>query len=96
MSDVLYNLLYSLGIHADVQVQEKTEFPIAYNSIVEGISDLRRALGLNTQEHNGMIRDYLESWGRQEGEKVMLEDDTVYVRVSWTTKGRLSLPCRQA
>jgi ubiquinone/menaquinone biosynthesis C-methylase UbiE len=94
MSDVLYNLLYSLGIYADVQVQEKTEFPIAYNSIAEGISDLRRALGLNTQEHNGMIRDYLESRGRQEGEKVMLEDDTVYVRVSWTTKGRLSSPCR--
>ena len=83
MSDVLYNLLYSLGIYADVQVLQGTAFPREYERIEEGISELRRALRLNTQEHDGAIGDYLESRGRREGERVVLEDDTVHVMISW-------------
>jgi SAM-dependent methyltransferase len=85
MSDVLYNLLYSLGIYADVQVLQGTAFPRIYESMDEGISELQRALGLNTQEHDGMIRKYLERRGRRDGERVMLVDDTVYVKISWRT-----------
>jgi SAM-dependent methyltransferase len=76
MSDVLYNLLYSLGIYADVQVLQGTAFPRIYESLEEGISELRRALGLNTQEHDRAIREYLERRGRREEVRVILEDDT--------------------
>jgi hypothetical protein len=86
MSDVLYNLLYSLGIYADVQVPQGTAFPREYESLEEGVSELRRALGLNTQEHDDTIGYYLERRGRREGERVMLEDDTVYVRISWRVR----------
>lgn len=85
MSDVLYNLLYSLGIYADVQVLQGTAFPRTYESMEEGISELRRALGLSTQEHDGAIGEYLESRGRRDGERVVLEDDTVHVKMSWRT-----------
>ena len=83
MSDVLYNLLYSLGIYADVHVLEGTKFPRIYESMDEGISELRRALGLNTQEHDGVIREYLERRGRRDGGRVILEDDTAHMRISW-------------
>jgi ubiquinone/menaquinone biosynthesis C-methylase UbiE len=86
MSDVLYNLLYSLGIYADVQVLQGTAFPREYESLEEGISELQRALGLSDQEHDGAIREYLERRGWREGERVMLEDDTVYVRISWRVR----------
>lgn len=76
MSDVLYNLLYSLGIYADVQVLQRTVFPREYESIEEVISVLQRAQGLNTQEHDGAIRDYLERRGRREEVRVIMEDDT--------------------
>jgi ubiquinone/menaquinone biosynthesis C-methylase UbiE len=85
MSDVLYNLLYSMGIYADVQVLQGTAFPRIYESMEEGISELRRALGLNTQEHDGMIRKYLERRGRRDGLRVIVEDDTVHVKMSWRT-----------
>jgi len=65
MSDVLFNLLYSLGIYADVQMLDETEFPRNYESLDEGISELRRALGLKTQEHDRVIRDYLVETGAQ-------------------------------
>jgi hypothetical protein len=92
MSDVLYNLLYSLGIYADVQVLQGTAFPREYESREEGISELRRALGLNTQEHDGAIREYLERRGRLEGLRVILEDDTVYVKISWRRDRSMSSP----
>ena len=92
MSDVLYNLLYSLGIYADVQVLQGTAFPREYESLEEGISELRRALGLNTQEHDGAIREYLERRGRLEGLRVILEDDTVYVKISWRRDRSMSSP----
>ena len=85
MSDVLYNLLYSMRIYADVQVLQGTAFPRIYESMEEGISELRRALGLNTQEHDGMIRKYLERRGRRDGLRVIVEDDTVHVKMSWRT-----------
>jgi len=85
MSDVLYNLLYSLGIYADVHVLQGTAFPREYERIEEGISELRRALGLKNQEHDGMIRKYLVRRGRRDGERVLLEDDTVHVKMSWRT-----------
>lgn len=83
MSDVLYNLLYTLGIYADVQVLDGTKFPRIYESMDEGISELRRALGLNTQEHDGVIGEYLERRGRRDGGRVILEDDTAHMRISW-------------
>jgi len=86
MSNVLYNLLYSLGIYADVQVLEGMAFPREYESMDEGISELRRALGLSTQEHDGTIRAYLESRRRHAGGRMVLEDDTVYVRILWRKK----------
>jgi len=53
MSDVLYNLLYSMGIYADVQVLQGTAFPREYESLEEGISELQRAPGA---EHAGARR----------------------------------------
>ena len=56
MCDVLYNLLYSQGIYVDVQVLQGAAFPRAYESVVEGISNLRGALGLrSTTERSGII-----------------------------------------
>jgi ubiquinone/menaquinone biosynthesis C-methylase UbiE len=92
MSDVLYNLLYSMGIYADVQVLQGTAFPRIYESMEEGISELRRALGLNTQDHDGAIMAYLERRGRRDGERVILEDDTVYVKMSWRTDRSMLSP----
>jgi ubiquinone/menaquinone biosynthesis C-methylase UbiE len=92
MSDVLYNLLYSLGIYADVQVLQGTAFPRIYESMEEGISELRRALGLSTQEHDRAIGDYLERRGRREGLRVILEDDTVYVTISCRTDRSMLSP----
>lgn len=62
---------------------QRTAFPREYESIEEVISGLQRALGLKTQEHDGAIGDYLERRGRLEGLRVILEDDTVYVTISW-------------
>ena len=95
MSDVLYNLLYSMRIYADVQVLQGTAFPRIYESMDEGISELQRALGLSTQEHDDTIGYYLERRGRREGERVMLEDDTVYVKISWRTDRQTSLDFAQ-
>ena len=92
MSDVLYNLLYSMRIYADVQVLQGTAFPREYEGMEEGISELRRALGLKTQEYDGAIREYLERRGRRDGERVILEDDTVYVKISWRTDRSMSSP----
>jgi len=92
MSDLLYNLLYSLGIHADVQVLQGTAFPRIYESMDEGISELRRALGLKTQEHDDAIGYYLERRGRRDGERVIQEDDTVHAKISWRTDRSMSSP----
>lgn len=88
MCDVLYNLLYSLGIYPEVQVLEGTNFPRVYESMEDGITNIRESLGLCHQEHDGLIRDYLERRGKLEGDRVMLEDATTYVRISWRTEDR--------
>ena len=69
-----------------------TAFPRIYESLEEGISELRRALGLNTQEHDRAIREYLERRGRRDGELVILEDDTVHVMISWRTDRSMLSP----
>ena len=53
---------------------------------------LQRALGLNTQEHDRAIGDYLERRGRRDGEQVILEDDTVHVKMSWRTDRSMLSP----
>ena len=50
------------------------------------------ALGLKTQEHDGAIMAYLERRGRLDGERVILEDDTVHVKMSWRTDRSMSSP----
>jgi len=93
MCDVLYNLLYSLGIYPDIQVLGGTSFPKVYESMEDGISNIRESLGLSDREHDGVIREYLEGRVRQEGSKMMLEDDTTYVKISWKPKRH---SCRQS
>ncbi len=88
MCEVLYNLLYSLGIYPDVQVLEGTSFPKVYDSMEDGISNIRESLGLSNREQDDVIREYLEGRVRRDGPKVMLEDDTTYVRISWKTSNR--------
>ncbi len=53
-----------------------------------GDLELRRALGLKTQEHDRAIRDYLVETGHRDGERIKLEDDTVYMRISGGQIGR--------
>lgn len=74
---------------------QRTAFPREYESIEEVISGLQRALGLNTQEHDGAIGDYLERRGRRDGERVILEDDTVHVMISWRADRQTSLDFAQ-
>lgn len=86
MCDVIYNLLYSLGTYPEVKVLEETNFPRVYESMEDGISNIRESLGLCNQEHDGVIREYLEGRGRREGQRLLLEDATTYVRISWKTE----------
>jgi hypothetical protein len=76
------------GIYPEVQVLEGTNFPRVYESMEDGFSNIRESLGLCHQEHDGLIRDYLERRGKLEGDRVMLEDATTYVRISWRTEER--------
>lgn len=76
-----------------MQVLEGTYFPRVYESMEDGISNLREVLGLSySQEHDELIRDYLEFHGRREGTKVILEDDNVYVRISWKVNKQNTAP----
>ncbi|NMB86290.1 MAG: hypothetical protein GYA29_08640 [Methanothrix sp.] len=65
-----------------MQVLQGTAFLRIYESMVE-ISELRRAL--KAKEHDGAIREYLERRGRRDGGRVVLEDDTVHIMISWRT-----------
>ncbi|OPY48044.1 MAG: hypothetical protein A4E47_00060 [Methanosaeta sp. PtaU1.Bin028] len=65
MSDVLYNLLYSLGIYVSVQVLEGTNLPRIYESMEDGISNIRESLGLSDQEMTILSGCIWKAWGEE-------------------------------
>ncbi len=60
--------------------------------IYTDVQVLQRALGLSTQEHDDTIGYYLERRRRRDGEQVILEDDTVHVKISWRTDRSMLSP----
>ena len=86
--DIIYGLLHSLGLFSDVAVLESTSFPREYSSIDEAVSDIRNMLNLSCHDHDGLLRRYIENRFLRlgDGDTVVLDDDTNYVRLSWRPK----------
>jgi ubiquinone/menaquinone biosynthesis C-methylase UbiE len=84
--NVLYNLLYDLGLYPDMEVLEGTSFAREYCNYHEAFSYLKSTLNVSDERFDGLLRRYIdERWKRNNG-KLVMKDGTTYVRLSWKPK----------
>ncbi len=81
--DVLFNVLYSLGIYPDVELLSRGGLYERKTSLEEAIRDLRETLELEDGTHGEILEQYVkETYEFRDGEYVR-PDPTVKMRVSW-------------
>ena len=81
--NVLYNLLYDLGLYPDVEVLQGTSFPKEYSEYSQALSYLKSTLNLSDGDHEELLHRYIEDhWRRNDG-SLFMDDRTTYVKLSW-------------
>jgi hypothetical protein len=81
--DVIYNVLYQLGIYPDIEVLGQGRVREKGMSMEEALSDLRDLLMLSDRSHDRLLREYIEKEYKLSGDALFRPDCTVRVRLSW-------------
>ncbi|NPV62421.1 MAG: class I SAM-dependent methyltransferase [Methanotrichaceae archaeon] len=85
--NVIYNLLYDLGLYPDAEVLHGTSFSREYARYDQALSYLRSTLGVFDTTHDELLHNYIESHWRRDDGRLFMEDKTTYVKLSWRPKG---------
>jgi len=81
--NIIYNLLYDLGLYPDVEVLHGTSFPREYADYDSALFYLKSTLNIFDETHDEMLHKYIEDhWRRGDG-RLFMEDRTTYVKLSW-------------
>lgn len=81
--DLIYNILYQLGLYPEVRLLEGTAFPHFYPDAPAALSNLRGRLGLTDSRWDGLLEEYLRAHFRPEGAGWRFVDETRYVQLRW-------------
>lgn len=84
--DIIYNLLYDLGLYPDVEVLYGTSFPKEYADYDKALFYLKSTLCIFDEAHDEMLHEYIEDHWRREDGRLFNEDRTTYVKLSWRPK----------
>ena len=83
-ADVIYNLLNQMGIFPNVTV-----FPfhsvLSFGSMAEAMEEFVRRLGVTNPDQLPIVREFLESNIRQEGDRLILRHAATSVKFHWQT-----------
>jgi ubiquinone/menaquinone biosynthesis C-methylase UbiE len=81
-SDVLYNVLYQMGIYPNVST-----FPLVHNQRYSNLEEAMRTLApqaqAETEEQKEILREYLRGVMREEGGELALPGSSVRVKMWW-------------
>jgi SAM-dependent methyltransferase len=81
--NVIYNLLYEMGLYPDVEVLHETSFPREYPDYGKALFYLKSTLNLSDGDHDELLHEYIEDhWRRSDG-SLFMDDKTTYVKISW-------------
>ncbi|WP_135605658.1 class I SAM-dependent methyltransferase [Methanococcoides sp. NM1] len=80
--DVLYNVLYNMGIYPDMHV-----FPLEYtnrfSSIDEAVDEFRSRYEIDTQQQETILHDYLQGLLEKEDELLVNRGFSTRVKIFW-------------
>lgn len=80
--DVLYNVLYNMGIYPDIHV-----FPLEYNnsfsSMDEAVDYFKSSYTINTEQQETMLREYLEETLEKQDEQLVDHGHSTRVKIWW-------------
>ena len=82
--DLIYNVLYQSGIYPEVSVLHDTYFHREFADVDAAINDLKKSMAITTDDFNNSLAEYIKEHYLSEGNKLIFEDTTKYVQVSWT------------
>jgi ubiquinone/menaquinone biosynthesis C-methylase UbiE len=85
--NVLYNLLYDLGIYPDVEVLHGTTFPKEYSDYSKAFFYLKSTLSLSGEDQDELLQKYIEDHWRRDDGSLFMDDRTTYVKISWRPEG---------
>ncbi len=83
--DVLYNLLYNMGIYPDVHVFSM-DYTNYFSSVDEAMDFYRDRYVIKTQEQESILRDYLKGILVQENGQLVEKGNSTRVKISWEKK----------
>lgn len=87
--NVLYNILYDLGLYPDIEVLHGTSFSKEYTSYDDALFYLKSTINLIDEDHDEMLHKYIEDrWRRGDG-RLFMDDTTTYIKLSWKPDDRL-------
>jgi SAM-dependent methyltransferase len=81
--NVIYNLLYDLGLYPDVEVLHETSFSREYPEYDQALFYLRSTLSLFDEDHDDLLHKYIEDHWRRDDGSLFMDDKTTYVKLSW-------------
>jgi SAM-dependent methyltransferase len=84
-SNIILNLLYSMGIYPDVKVLRHNR-RICYDTFEEALESYARRFDADNGEKRALLADYLEGKFITDGSKKMLFSHDVSMRISWKMK----------
>jgi ubiquinone/menaquinone biosynthesis C-methylase UbiE len=84
--NVIYNLLYDLGLYPDIEVLVGTSFVREFAGYGEAFSYLKSTLNVSGENWNGLLGSYIEDHWRKDNGNLIMEDGTTYVKLSWRPK----------
>lgn len=81
--NVLYNLLYDLGLYPDVEILQDASFPKKCSDCDRALFYLKSTLNLSNDDHDQLLRKYIEDHWRRDDGSLFMDDKTTYVKLSW-------------
>lgn len=82
--DIIYNVLYELGIYPDITVLKDTCFNREFNDMNSTVEDLKKRLDVTCDSFNDILIDYIKKHYISKDNKLIFMDNTKYIKVSWT------------
>ncbi len=86
--DLLFNILYAHGLYPDIEILDRTSFPRDYRTLTAAVDDLKQRLGVVGDAHDAHIERYVRDHLRRSDGGLVWDDETVYVRLTWTPQQR--------
>jgi ubiquinone/menaquinone biosynthesis C-methylase UbiE len=83
--NILYNVLYDLGLYPDVEVLHATAKSEEYANYANALSYLKSTLNLSSKDHDHdeILYEYIEDRWRTDDGRIVLDESTVNVKLSW-------------